>query len=289
MQISEISRVVGPTLSRQLFMLAKQYDDVLDFTLGDPDLPTPKAICEAANEAAIHGKTHYAPNSGLPELRKAIATRTSKETGIEYAADNVTITVGATEAFYLALKSILNEGDEVIILAPYWIQYENICKLLKAKPVIVDKFTNGFNIDINAIKAVVTDKTKAIIFNSPNNPSGCIYGEDLLSSIADIAVEHHLYVLADEVYKALIYQDSYLSISKFSPRENLILFNSFSKQFAMTGWRICSSRRRTRKDNYKDVAECGCMCIFMKKSMLLQFQMLPLARPLIITSVLLLP
>lgn len=220
MQISEISRVVGPTLSRQLFMLTKQYDDVVDFTLGDPDLPTPKAIYESANKAAIQGKTHYAPNSGLPELRQAIADRTSKETGIYYTVDNVTITVGATEAFYLALKSILNEGDEVIILAPYWIQYENICKLLKANPIIVDKFTDGFNIDSNAINAAVTEKTKAIIFNSPNNPSGCIYDKTLLKSIADIAIDHHLYVLVDEVYKALIYQDSYPSISKFCPREN---------------------------------------------------------------------
>lgn len=238
MQISEISRVVGPTLSRQLFMLAKQYDDVVDFTLGDPDLPTPRAICEAANEAAMQGKTHYAPNSGLPELCKAIADRTCMETGTNYTADNVTVTVGATEAFYLVLKSILNEEDEVIILAPYWIQYENICKLLKANPVIVDQFTHGFNIDANAIKATVTDKTKAIIFNSPNNPSGYIYDDSLLKSIADIATVHHLYVLADEVYKALIYKESYPSIAQFCPRENLILFNSFSKQFAMTGWRV---------------------------------------------------
>lgn len=238
MQISEISRVVGPTLSRQLFMLAKQYDDVVDFTLGDPDLPTPKAICEAANEAAMQGKTHYAPNGGIPELRQAIAYRTYKETGIDYTAENVTVTVGATEAFYLALKSILNEGDEVIILAPYWVQYENICKLHKAKPVIVDHFTDGFNVDANAIKAAVTERTKAIIFNSPNNPSGCIYDTTLLKSIANVAIEHDLYVLADEVYKALIYQNLYTSIAKFCPRKNLILFNSFSKQFAMTGWRV---------------------------------------------------
>lgn len=238
MQISEISRVVGPTLSRQLFMLAKQYDDVVDFTLGDPDIPTPIAICEASNKAAAEGKTRYAPNAGIPELREAITKYTANETGIDYKVENVCITVGATEAFYLAFDSILNESDEVIILAPYWVQYENICKLLKAKPVIVDKFADGFTPDINVIKATVTNKTKAIVFNSPNNPSGFVYGDEVLKQIADLAVEHNLYVFADEVYKALIYQPEYPTIAKFCPCENLVILNSFSKQFAMTGWRV---------------------------------------------------
>lgn len=238
MQISDISRVVGPTLSRQLFMLAKHYDDVVDFTLGDPDIPTPLAICEAANKATAEGKTRYAPNAGIPELREAIGKLTAKETGIDYKAENVCVTVGATEAFYLAFMSILNEGDEVIILAPYWVQYENICRLLKAKPVIVDKFTEGFTPDVNAIKEAVTSKTKAIVFNSPNNPSGYIYGDKLLKQIANLAVEHNLYVFVDEVYKALIYISEYPTIAKFCPRENLVIFNSFSKQFAMTGWRV---------------------------------------------------
>lgn len=238
MQISDISRVVETTLSRQLFMLAKQYDDCIDFTLGDPDLPTPKTICEAANQAAINGKTRYTPNAGLWELRNAIANEATKSSGINYEAENVTITVGATEAFYLAFKSILNEGDEVIIIAPYWVQYENICKLLKANPIIVDKFIGGFNPDIEAVRSVITDKTKVIVFNSPNNPSGCIYNEEILKKIAHIAVEHNLYVFADEVYKSLIYQLTYPTIAKYCPRKNLLIFNSFSKQFAMTGWRI---------------------------------------------------
>lgn len=238
MQISDISRVVGPTLSRQLFMLAKQYDDCIDFTLGDPDIPTPRAICEAANLAALNGKTRYAPNAGLFELREAIANETTKSSNIVYSAENVCITVGATEAFYLAFKSILNEGDEVIIIAPYWIQYENICKLLKANPIIVDKFVDGFNPDVETIKSAITDKTKVIVFNSPNNPSGCIYGEEILKQISCLAVEYGLYVFADEVYKTLIYQPIYPTIAQYCPYENLVIFNSFSKQFAMTGWRI---------------------------------------------------
>lgn len=132
MELSVLSRIIAPTLSRQLFMMAKQYDDVIDFTLGDPDISTPKAICEAANKAALEGKTRYAPNAGLPALREVIANQVGKESDIDYNANNVAVTVGATQAVYLSFMACINPGDEVIILAPYWVQYENIVKLLGA-------------------------------------------------------------------------------------------------------------------------------------------------------------
>ena len=120
--LSALTRVIAPTLSRQLFMLAKQYDDVIDFTLGDPDIPTPKPICDAAYNATVSGQTRYAPNAGLPALREAIAKQVSKESGIEYAANNVAVTIGATEAVYMSFMVCIDPGDEVIILAPYWVQ-----------------------------------------------------------------------------------------------------------------------------------------------------------------------
>ena len=155
MELSTLSRVIAPTLSRQLFMMAKQYEDVIDFTLGDPDVPTPKAICEAAYNAAINGKTHYAPNAGLPALREAIAKQVCKESGIDYTANNVAVTIGATEAVYLSFMACINPGDEVIILAPYWVQYENIVKLLGGKPVIIDTFKEDFEPDISVIFKVI--------------------------------------------------------------------------------------------------------------------------------------
>ena len=149
MELSALSRVIAPTLSRQLFMMAKQYDDVVDFTLGDPDVPTPAPICEAASLAAFKGLTRYAPNAGLPALREAIAKQVMKESGISYEGNNVAVTIGATEAVYLSFMACINPGDEVIILAPYWVQYENIVKLLGGKPVIIDSFKEALFCNLN--------------------------------------------------------------------------------------------------------------------------------------------
>lgn len=238
MELSNLSRVIAPTLSRQLFMMAKQYDDVIDFTLGDPDVPTPKAICDAAYNAAISGKTHYAPNAGLPALREAIAKQVSKENGIEYAANNVAVTIGATEAVYLSFLACINPGDEVIILAPYWVQYENIVKLLGGKPVIIDIFKEGFEPDLNAIYKAINDRTKAIVVNSPNNPSGYIYKDAFLKELAEMAIANHLLIFDDEAYRSLVYDGDYPSIAKYCKQEDIVIINSFSKQFAMTGWRV---------------------------------------------------
>jgi len=218
--------------------MAKQYDDVIDFTLGDPDVPTPKAICDAAYNAAISGKTHYAPNAGLPALREAIAKQVSKESGIEYAANNVAVTIGATEAVYLSFLACINPGDEVIILAPYWVQYENIVKLLGGKPVIIDIFKEGFEPDLNATYKAINDRTKAIVVNSPNNPSGYIYKDAFLKELAEMAIANHLLIFDDEAYRSLVYDGDYPSIAKYCKQEDIVIINSFSKQFAMTGWRV---------------------------------------------------
>lgn len=238
MQLSELTRVISPTLSRQLFMMAKQYDDVVDFTLGDPDIPTPLPICEAAINAAKAGHTRYAPNAGLPALREAIAKQLSKESGTAYNANNVAVTVGATEAVYLSFMACINPGDEVIILAPYWVQYENIVKLLGGKPVIVDTFKDGFEPDLDVVYKAITDKTKVIVVNSPNNPSGYIYNESFLEVLAEMASAYHIYIFDDEAYRSLVYEDKFPAITNYCRKEDVIIINSFSKQFAMTGWRV---------------------------------------------------
>lgn len=238
MDISALSRVISPTLSRQLFMMAKKYDDVIDFTLGDPDVPTPKAICDAAYSAAIGGKTHYAPNAGLPALREAIAKQVSKESSIEYTANNVAVTIGATEAVYLSFMACINPGDEVIILAPYWVQYENIVKLLGGKPVIVDTFKEEFEPDLNAIHKAINEHTKAIVVNSPNNPSGYIYKDAFLKELAEMAITNNILIFDDEAYRSLVYDGEYPSIAKYCKQDDIVIINSFSKEFAMTGWRV---------------------------------------------------
>lgn len=238
MELSALSRVISPTLSRQLFMMAKQYDDVVDFTLGDPDVPTPKPICDAAINAAYKGYTRYAPNAGLPELRDAIAKQVSSESGLSYDGKNVAVTIGATEAVYLSFMACVNPGDEVIILAPYWVQYENIVKLLGGVPIIIDTFKEGFEPDLDAIFQAITDKTKVIVVNSPNNPSGYIYKDDFLKTLAEMASANHILIFDDEAYRSLVYEQDYPSIAKHCRKENVVIINSFSKQFAMTGWRV---------------------------------------------------
>ena len=238
MELSNLSRVVAPTLSRQLFMMAKQYDDVIDFTLGDPDVPTPKAICDAAYDAVINGKTHYAPNAGLPALREAIAKQVSKESGIEYTAKNVAVTIGATEAVYLSFMACINPGDEVIILAPYWVQYENIVKLLGGTPVIIDTFKEDFEPDLNAIHNAINDHTKAIVVNSPNNPSGYIYKDSFLKELAEMASANNILIFDDEAYRSLVYDGEFPSLANYCKKEDIVIINSFSKEFAMTGWRV---------------------------------------------------
>ena len=238
MELSSLSKVVAPTLSRQLFMMAKQYDDVIDFTLGDPDVPTPKAICDAAFDAAINGKTHYAPNAGLPALREAIAKQVSIESGNNYEGKNVAVTIGATEAVYMSFMACINPGDEVIILAPYWVQYENIVKLLGGKPIIIDTFKEGFEPDLNAISKAINERIKAIVVNSPNNPSGYVYKAAFLKELAEMASANNILIFDDEAYRSLVYDGEFPSIAKYCRKEDIVIINSFSKQFAMTGWRV---------------------------------------------------
>ena len=238
MELAALTRVIAPTLSRQLFMMAKQYDDVVDFTLGDPDIPTPAPICEAAAKAAAEGKTRYAPNAGLPALREVIAKQVSKESGIEYNANNVAVTIGATEAVYLSFMACINPGDEVIILAPYWVQYENIVKLLGGKPVIIDTFKEDFEPDINAIHQAINDKTMVIVVNTPNNPSGYIYKDSFLKELSEIARANNITIFDDEAYRSLVYEQEFPSITKYCRKADVVIINSFSKQFAMTGWRV---------------------------------------------------
>ena len=240
--VSKVSESVKPSLTRKLFNMAKSYNDVIDFTLGDPDVPTHRAIKDAGCKAIQEGKTRYSQNAGLLELRQTIADYYKRTEGFEYEpVDEVIVTVGAMEGLYLTLLSILNPGDEVIIPAPYYVNYVQMVSLCHAKPVVIDNpKAEGLSFNIKDIEAAITTKTKAIIINTPSNPSGRVIPWDKIEALAEMAKTHDLIVISDEVYKCLLYDNlkfrSIVSIAGM--RERTVLVNSLSKEFCMTGWRI---------------------------------------------------
>ena len=242
MQLSNITQLIKPSLTRHLFNLAKAYDDVIDFTLGDPDIPPHQAIKDAGCKSIQEGKTRYSQNAGLFELREVISKYCKRKEQIDYhPLDEIIVTVGAMEGLYLALLSLLNPGDEVIIPAPYYVNYEQMVQMCHAKPIIVDNHNGevlGFKVE--DIEKAITKKTKIIIINTPSNPSGKIIPFDKIEALATLAKQYDLIIISDEVYKCLIYDNfKFKSIIKVEGmRERTILINSLSKEFCMTGWRI---------------------------------------------------
>lgn len=241
-QVSNVANSVKPSLTRKLFNMAKEYDDVIDFTLGDPDVQTHQAIKDAGCAAIQAGKTRYSQNAGLLDLRNTISSYYKRTEGFEYnPVSEIMVTVGAMEGLYLALLATLNPGDEVIIPAPYYVNYGQMVGMCHAIPVIVDKPSDEIlSFKVEDVEAAITPKTKAIIINTPSNPSGRIIPQAKIQQLAEIAKKHDLIVISDEVYKCLIYDDiKFKSIVAIDGmRERTILINSLSKEFCMTGWRV---------------------------------------------------
>lgn len=241
-QVSEVSKTVQPSLTRALFNMAKEYSDVIDFTLGDPDVQPHQAIKDAGCAAIQEGKTRYSQNAGLLPLRETITDYYKRTEGFEYNPNSeVIVTVGAMEGLYLALLALLNPGDEVIIPAPYYVNYVQMVNLCHAKAVVVDNpDAEELSFNIEDVERAITEKTKAIIINTPSNPSGRIISQEKIQALAELAKKYDLVVISDEVYKCLIYdQASFKSIVAIEGmRERTVLINSLSKEFCMTGWRI---------------------------------------------------
>lgn len=241
-QVSEVSKTVQSSLTRALFNMAKEYSDVIDFTLGDPDVQPHQAIKDAGCAAIQEGKTRYSQNAGLLPLRETIADYYKRTEGFEYNPNSeVIVTVGAMEGLYLALLALLNPGDEVIIPAPYYVNYVQMVNLCHAKAVVVDNpDAEELSFNIEDVERAITEKTKAIIINTPSNPSGRIISQEKIQALAELAKKYNLVVISDEVYKCLIYdQASFKSIVAIEGmRERTVLINSLSKEFCMTGWRI---------------------------------------------------
>lgn len=239
---SIVADSVQLSLVRSLFNEAKKYNDVIDFTLGDPDVQTHQAIKDAACAAIQQGKTRYSQNAGLIDLRKTISAYYERKEGFKFNPDTeVMVTVGAMEGLYLALISMLNPSDEVIIPAPYYVNYTQMVRMCHAVPVIIDNpDRKDLSFDVTDIEKAITPKTRAIMINTPSNPSGLIIPQDIIAGIAELAKKHDLVVISDEVYKCLVYDNvpfrSIVAIDGM--RERTILINSLSKEFCMTGYRI---------------------------------------------------
>jgi len=216
--------------------------DVISFAAGEPDFDTPEHVKEGAIRALKEGFTKYTPSSGIPELKEAICEKLERENGLSYTPQEVIVTCGGKQALYNLAMALFEEGDEVIIPAPYWVSYPAMVLLAGAEPVILEtEESEGFRITPEALRSAITPRTKALILNTPSNPSGTAYTKDELEGIAEVALEHDLWIISDEVYEHIVFDGfKHLSIATLSPeiKERTIVVNALSKTYSMTGWRI---------------------------------------------------
>ena len=217
-------------------------EKVLALSAGEPDFDTPAPIKEAVIKALEENYTHYGSNRGYPALRKLLSEKLEKETGVSYDPETeIIFTTGGAEALNNAFMAVVDPGDEVIVFSPAFITYENLVHMCGAKLVKVPlKKENNYQIDMDDLKAAVTDKTKLLVMNNPNNPTGAVYSKECLEQVCELAKEKNFLILSDEMYSRLVYGDGkFYSIASFPDmKERTIIINGFSKTYAMTGWRV---------------------------------------------------
>lgn len=216
--------------------------DVIGLGAGEPDFNTPDFIIQAAEKAMKTGLTRYTPSGGIVELREAIAGKMYRDHQLMYQPDQIIVTTGAKHALFTLFQVILNKGDQVIVPAPYWVSYPEQIKLAEGEPVFVNgEEANHFKLSAEQVEEAITEKTKAIIINSPNNPTGMMYTEEELQAIGEVCLKHNLIIISDEIYEKLVYSDQqHLSIAQLSEplKKQTVVINGVSKSYAMTGWRI---------------------------------------------------
>ncbi len=239
--ISETGRSIPPSGIREFFDIVYSTPDCISLGVGEPDFVTPWRISDTGIFAIKDGCTHYTPNRGLPELRRLISDSIEKSHGISYDPDQeLIVTMGVSQGLDLALRSIINPGDEVILFEPCYVSYPATVRLAHGRAVMVPTtLKDGFAINTGLLEKAITPKTKALLLNYPSNPTGAEIGRKTLERIAAIAVERNLLVLSDEIYSAITYEDAHSSIISIREmRERTIYLNGFSKSHAMTGWRL---------------------------------------------------
>ncbi len=246
MILSKRASKIAPSITLAISAKAKQMQaegiDVIGFGAGEPDFDTPEPIKEAAIAAIESGFTKYTADSGIPELKKAVCEKFKRDNNLEYEPSQILISSGAKHSLFNAIFVLCDDGDEVIIPAPYWVSYEEQVKMSGATTVIVQtQESNDFKLTPELFQKAITPKTKAIILNSPCNPTGTVYERDELEALADVAVGHGIHIIADEIYEYLVYDGvKHHSIASFSQKvkDLTITINGVSKAYSMTGWRI---------------------------------------------------
>ena len=245
-RISQRASALSPSLTLAIDSKAKQMkadgQDVVGFGAGEPDFDTPQHIKDAAAKALAAGFTKYTPAAGIPELRQAIADKHKRENGLTYKPSQVIVSCGGKHSCYNVIIATCQEGDEVIIPAPYWLSYPEMVKLAGAKPVIVETTDKTeFKITPEVLRRTITPRTRLFIFNSPSNPTGSVYTPDEIKALGDVCVEKGVLIMSDEIYEHLLYDGmTTKSMASFSPAhyEHTIIVHGFAKAWSMTGWRL---------------------------------------------------
>ncbi len=240
-KIQQVEESQTLALSTQARRLKESGIDVVSLTAGEPDFPTPRHIKEAAIKAIEADFTHYTANEGIPDLIAAIVKKFSHENDLHFEPEQILVSTGAKQSIFNALQALCNKGDEVVIISPYWVSYPEMVKLVDAVPIFVHtSIKDRFVLDVRSLRRAINQKTKALILNSPNNPSGAVFPRSTIEDIAAIVKETGIYVITDEIYEKVIYDDrKHFSIGSVKNiRDQVITVNGVSKAFAMTGWRI---------------------------------------------------
>ncbi|MCF6270254.1 MAG: pyridoxal phosphate-dependent aminotransferase [Melioribacteraceae bacterium] len=241
-KVSEMEFSGTMQISGKAKELKAQGINVIDLSVGEPDFPTPQRIKDAAIKAMEDGHTGYTMAAGIVPLRKAVGKWIKDFSGVEYAVNEIIVSNGAKHSLYNTLQTIIDVGEEVIIPAPYWVTYPALVKIVDGIPVYIDTTSESdFKITPEQLKAAITDKTRALILCNPSNPTGSVYSKSELEAIGKIVLENDLYVISDEIYSRLVYDDfEYASFPSLSPelKKKTILIEGVSKSYSMTGWRI---------------------------------------------------
>lgn len=246
MELSKRVKSIQPSVTLEISAkakaLKKEGKDIIAFTAGEPDFNTPDYIIKEAERALIEGKTKYTPTAGIPELKRAIVKKLKEENGLDYKESNIVVSAGAKSSLYHAFEAILDEGDEVVIPAPYWITYVEqvglaggVCKIVNTDE------KSGYKLVKEQLEGAITPKTKCVLINSPCNPTGVVYSKEELLGIAEIAEKYGLIIVSDEIYEKLVFDgEEHVSIASLThyAKENTVVINGVSKTYAMTGWRI---------------------------------------------------
>ncbi|MCF2595882.1 pyridoxal phosphate-dependent aminotransferase [Pseudoflavonifractor phocaeensis] len=245
-ELSKIALAVEPSATMAIDSMFKQMKaegiDVIGFGAGEPDFATPDHIKAAGHAAIDHNDTRYTPSSGTVELRQAICDRLKADCGLEYDFKQICVSSGAKPCVYVALRALVNPGDEVILPSPYWVSYAELIRMVGGVPVILEATeANEFKITAESLAAAITPNTKCMILNNPSNPTGSMYNRRELEAMAKVCVEKDIYVISDEIYYSLVYDNAeFVSFASLGDdvKERTLLINGVSKSYAMTGWRI---------------------------------------------------